>query len=60
MVPLTIRRVTDLPPNAKLHELQQNTHRVGYPHLETGRSIFTAKRGQSISPTRKGPVHIPN
>ena len=24
MVPWPIRRVTDLPPNAKLHEMQQN------------------------------------
>ena len=28
MVPWSIRRVTDLPPNAKLHEMQQNTHRL--------------------------------
>ena len=26
MVPWSITRVTDLPPNAKLHEMQQNTH----------------------------------
>ena len=26
MVPWTIRKVTDLPPNAKLCEMQQNTH----------------------------------
>ena len=28
MVPWPIRRVTDLPPNAKLREMQQNTHRL--------------------------------
>ena len=28
MVPWSIRRVTDLPPNAKLHEMQQNTHKL--------------------------------
>ena len=28
MVPWPIRRVTDLPPNAKLHEMQQNMHRL--------------------------------
>ena len=26
MVPWSIRRVTDVPPNAKLREMQQNTH----------------------------------
>ena len=26
MVPWSIRRVTDWPPNAKMHEMQQNTH----------------------------------
>ena len=28
MVPWSIRRVTDLPPNAKLREMQQNMHRL--------------------------------
>ena len=28
MVPWSIRRVTDLPPNAKLCEMQQNTHKL--------------------------------
>ena len=41
MVPWSIRRVTGLPLNAKLHKMQQNTHQP--------------KKGQSISPTRKGP-----
>ena len=27
MVPWSIKRVTNLPPNAKLHEMQQNTQR---------------------------------
>ena len=39
MVPWSIRRVTSLPPNAKLHEIQQNTHglvqliRAATPHI---------------------------
>ena len=28
MVPWSKKRVTDLPPNARLHEMQQNTHRL--------------------------------
>ena len=28
MVPRSIRRVTDLPPSAKLREMKQNTHRL--------------------------------
>ena len=43
MVPWSMRRVTDLPPNAKLREMEPPTG-----------------RGQCISPTEKGPVHIPN
>ena len=29
MLPHSIRRVTDLPPNAKLREMQQNMHTLG-------------------------------
>ena len=94
MVPWSITRVTDLPPNAKLREMQQNTHglvqliRAATPdvpqlskqmlnacplppmhmiaRLLPGRqssilcSTESKSMGQSISPTGKGPVHIPN
>ena len=101
MVPWSITRVTDLPPNATLREMQQHAlaqlirvshpmchncpnrcsmralyhpctslynccHAVKVPFLlpmkvKAGASPCPQlQRGLSISPTGKGPVHIPN
>ena len=59
MVPSSIRRVTDLPPNAKLREMLQNTQelvqliRAATPHVPN--QTPQPERGRSISPTEKGP-----
>ena len=47
MVPWSIRREMDLPPNAKYHEMQQNLHRL----VQFIRAAMSDD--QSISPTQE-------
>ena len=53
MLPRSIRRVTDLPPSAKLREMQQNTHGL-VQLIRATKPDGPHQRGRSISPTAKG------